>query len=47
MIRAYTAMRIIDMLESQGYRVQISAYADNEDPGYFNGEPQDFLELKL
>lgn len=28
MVRAYTAMRIIDMLESQGYRVQISAYAD-------------------
>lgn len=47
MIRAYTAMRIIDMLESQGYRVQISAYADNEDPGYFNGEPIGFLGVEV
>ena len=47
MIRAYTAMRIIDMLESQGYRVQISAYADNEDPGYFNEEPIGFLGVEV
>lgn len=47
MVRAYTAMRIIDMLESQGYRVQISAYADNEDPGYFNEEPIGFLGVEV
>lgn len=47
MIRAHTAMRIIDMLESQGYRVQISAYADNEDPGYFNREPIEFLGVEV
>lgn len=32
--RAYTTMRIIDLLESQGYRIQVSAYASNEFPGY-------------
>ena len=47
MVRAYTAMRIIDMLESQGYRVQISAYADNEDPGYFNEEPIGFPGVEV
>ena len=31
--RAYTAMRIIDMLESQGYQLQVSAYASNRNPG--------------
>lgn len=31
--RSYTAMRIIDMLEEEGYRVQIIAYADNENAG--------------
>lgn len=34
LIRSYTAMRIIDMLELQGYRVQVTAYADNKEPGY-------------
>lgn len=47
MIRAYTAMRIIDMLESQGYRVQISAYADNEDPGTLNGQKVKYLGVEV
>lgn len=47
MTRAYTAMRIIDMLESQGYRVQISAYADNEYPGYLNGQTVRFLGVEV
>lgn len=47
MIRAYTAMRIIDMLESQGYRVQISAYADNENPGTLNGQKVKYLGVEV
>lgn len=47
MIRAYTAMRIIDMLESQGYRVQISAYADNENPGTLNNKEIDYLGVEV
>lgn len=47
MIRAYSAMRIIDMLESQGYRVQISAYADNEDPGTLNGQKVKYLGVEV
>lgn len=47
MVRAYTAMRIIDMLESQGYRVQISAYADNEDPGTLNGQKVKYLGVEV
>jgi hypothetical protein len=47
MIRAYTAMRIIDMLESQGYRVQISAYADNENPGTLNGQEVKYLGVEV
>ena len=47
MIRAYTAMRIIDMLESQGYRVQISAYADNEDHGTLNGQKVKYLGVEI
>lgn len=47
MIRAYTAMRIIDMLESQGYRVQISAYADNEYPGTLNGQKVKYLGVEV
>lgn len=40
MQRAYTAMRIVDYLESNGYRTQIVAYADNRNPGklYKGGE---------
>lgn len=47
MIRAYTAMRIIDMLESQGYRVQISAYADNKNPGTLNGQKVKYLGVEV
>lgn len=47
MIRAYTAMRIIDMLESQGYRVQISAYTDNENPGTLNGQKVKYLGVEV
>lgn len=47
MTRAYTAMRIIDMLESQGYRVQISAYADNENPGTLNGQKVKYLGVEV
>lgn len=47
MIRAYTAMRIIDILESQGYRVQISAYADNENPGTLNGQKVKYLGVEV
>lgn len=47
MIRAYTAMRIIDMLESQGYRVQISVYADNENPGTLNGQKVKYLGVEV
>ena len=47
MIRAYTAMRIIDMLESQGYRVQISAYADNENPGTLNNQKVKYLGVEV
>lgn len=47
MIRAYTAMRIIDMLESQGYRIQISAYTDTEYPGWLDTQKIKYLGVEV
>lgn len=48
MIKAYTAMRIIDLLESQGYRLQISVYTDSQYPGKTSeGESIDTLAVEV
>lgn len=45
--KAYTAVKLADYLESQGYRVQISTFAEVERLGSFKGENLDYLLVEV
>lgn len=41
--KSYTAIKLADYLEQQGYRVEISAFAEVADLGRFKGEQLEYL----
>lgn len=47
MTRAYTAMRIIDYLESLGYRIGVYVYTDTDDMGHYKGQHVDEFHMEV
>ena len=45
--KAYTAVKLADYLESQGYRVQITTFAEVASLGYFKNELLDYLLVEV
>lgn len=45
--RSYTVMRLIDYLESQGYRVGVYVYTDVRSLGYYKGEKVRQLHVEI
>lgn len=45
--KSYTAVKIADYLEQQGYRVQISTFAEVENLGYFKSDRIDYLLVEV
>lgn len=45
--KSYTALKLADYLESQGYRVQISTFAEVESLGYYKEEHIEYLLVEV
>lgn len=45
--KAYTAVKLVDYLESQNFKVQISVCSETEDLGYLKDEPIDYYCVEV